>query len=131
MKIVTFGEVMMSAPSRFLQEIPEHLIDWRESGLPDPALERARPSLSREPAPLPRAPREKNTSWANRVDTVVRDNSELELLAGDRIRHDDFGEGTVNAVTGQGPKRVAEVAFDEAGKKRLLIKIAPITKVDA
>jgi DNA helicase-2/ATP-dependent DNA helicase PcrA len=34
-------------------------------------------------------------------------------------------------VTGQGPKRVAEVAFDEAGKKRLLIKIAPITKVDA
>ena len=60
---------------------------------------------------------------------MVRDNSDLELLAGDRIRHDDFGEGTVNAVTGQGAKRVAEVLFDDAGKKRLLIKIAPIAKV--
>lgn len=129
MSRATFGEVMMSAPSRFLREIPEHLIDWRESGLPDPALEKPHASLPGEPRALPRAPKQKNTSWANRIDTVVRDNSDLELLAGDRIRHDDFGEGTVNAVTGQGAKRVAEVLFDDAGKKRLLIKIAPIAKV--
>jgi DNA helicase-2/ATP-dependent DNA helicase PcrA len=34
-----------------------------------------------------------------------------------------------SAVTGQAPKAVAEVQFDTAGRKRLLIKIAPIEKL--
>ena len=33
------------------------------------------------------------------------------------------------AVTGIGPKKVAEVQFDTAGRKRLLIKLAPIEKL--
>jgi DNA helicase-2/ATP-dependent DNA helicase PcrA len=59
----------------------------------------------------------------------VRDNGDLTLVVGDRIVHDDFGEGSVKQVTGEGPKRVAEVSFDTRGTKRLLIKIAPITKL--
>jgi DNA helicase-2/ATP-dependent DNA helicase PcrA len=51
------------------------------------------------------------------------------VAPGDRISHDDFGEGSVVAVTGEGKKRIAEVQFDTAGRKRLLIKIAPITKL--
>ena len=31
-----------------------------------------------------------------------------ELAPGDRIRHDDFGDGRVNAVTGEGAKRIAQ-----------------------
>src|SRR5690606_35386809 len=27
----TFGDINVAMPSRFLQEIPEHLIDWRQS----------------------------------------------------------------------------------------------------
>ncbi|MEK6311225.1 MAG: ATP-dependent DNA helicase PcrA, partial [Curtobacterium sp.] len=69
------------------------------------------------------------TEWANRVSGQVRDNGDLELAAGDRIKHVDFGEGTVSAVTGQGAKRIAEIAFDSAGRKKLLIKIAPIEKL--
>ena len=60
---------------------------------------------------------------------AVRDNGDLTLAVGDRIRHADFGEGRVSAVTGEGSKRVAEVQFDTAGRKRLLIKIAPIEKL--
>ncbi len=126
----TFGEAMVCAPSRFLREIPEDLIDWRDSGLGERALSRPRASIDSTPRSLPRAPREKNTSWANRVDTVVRDNSELELATGDRISHDDFGAGTISAITGQGAKRVAEVHFDQVGRKRLLVKIAPISRLD-
>jgi DNA helicase-2/ATP-dependent DNA helicase PcrA len=48
---------------------------------------------------------------------------------GDRIRHADFGDGRVTAVTGVAPKAVAEVQFERAGRKRLLIKIAPIEKL--
>jgi DNA helicase-2/ATP-dependent DNA helicase PcrA len=32
-------------------------------------------------------------------------------------------------VTGIGAKRIAHVAFDSAGAKKLLIKIAPIEKI--
>lgn len=123
----TFGEAMICAPSRFLREIPEELMQWRDSGLGERALTSPRASLEREPRSLPRAPREKNTQWANRIDTVVRDNSDLDIAVGDRITHDDFGPGTISALTGQGPKRVAEVQFDQVGKKRLLVKIAPIS----
>ena len=69
------------------------------------------------------------TEWANKVTGTVRDNGDLTLAAGDRIRHVDFGDGRVAAVTGEGNKRVAEVHFDTAGRKRLLIKIAPIEKI--
>ena len=43
------------------------------------------------------------TEWANRVSGQVRDNGDMELAAGDRINHVDFGEGTVSAVTGRAP----------------------------
>ena len=67
--------------------------------------------------------------FANRIPAKVRDNGDMELAPGDRIRHDDFGEGRVDAVTGEGAKRVAHVRFDSAGAKKLLIKIAPIEKL--
>ena len=76
---------------------------------------------------LPPAPRQK-TEWTSAVTNKVRDNGDLTLAVGDRIRHADFGDGRVTAVTGVVPKAVAEVQFDTAGRKRLLIKIAPIEK---
>ena len=63
------------------------------------------------------------------MTNVVRDNGDLTLAAGDRIRHVDFGDGRVTAVTGIGPKSIAEVQFDTAGRKRLLIKLAPIERL--
>jgi DNA helicase-2/ATP-dependent DNA helicase PcrA len=130
MSRMTFGDIQASSPSRFLADIPEHLVSWRENrGLQAVTSggERGR-YVDREPRALPKGPKKK-TEWANRVDTVARDNSEMVLGEGDRIRHSDFGEGTVRSVVGEGPKRVAEVVFDHAGKKRLLVKIAPIEKV--
>ena len=76
---------------------------------------------------LPSAP--KKTQWDNRVTASVRDNGDLTLAPGDQIEHVDFGPGLVKSVTGEGAKKVAEVAFESRGTKRLLIKIAPITKL--
>ncbi|MFJ4044526.1 ATP-dependent helicase [Microbacterium sp. NPDC089987] len=148
-----FGEVSVAMPSRFLQEIPGELIDWRQSpgdvnsrgGMQSRALNARRSggfgggsgSLSLPkgaPKPLPKGGGLKPLSTAmdrfpNKVTGKVRDNGDLELAGGDRIRHDDFGEGRVEAVTGEGAKRIAHVRFDSAGQKKLLIKIAPITKL--
>ncbi|CDJ99764.1 ATP-dependent DNA helicase UvrD1 [Microbacterium sp. C448] len=145
-----FGEVTVAMPSRFLQEIPADLIDWRQS--PGDVNSRGRGSgralgggyggggftgggrsggatagnrygsdLVPTSTALDRFP--------NRVPARVRDNGDLELAGGDRIRHDDFGEGRVDAVTGEGARRVAHIRFDTVGAKKILIKIAPIEKI--
>lgn len=143
-----FGEVTVAMPSRFLQEIPAELLFWRQSpgdvnsrgGTQSRALNARRGSGSGfggsgkrygdDLVPLPRREPSPNLErFANRIPAKVRDNGDMELAPGDRIRHDDFGEGKVDAVTGEGAKRVAHVRFDSAGPKKLLIKIAPIEKL--
>ncbi|QPZ39209.1 ATP-dependent helicase [Paramicrobacterium chengjingii] len=131
-----YGETAVAMPSRYLQEIPAELIEWRQSpgsvnsrgGTQSRALNANRWSQTRgtDAAALPRAEKKE---WPNKVTNSVRDNGDLELAAGDRIRHTDFGEGRVQNVTGEGTKRVAHVQFDNAGAKKLLIKIAPIEKL--
>jgi DNA helicase-2/ATP-dependent DNA helicase PcrA len=129
----SFGDVSVSMPSRYLQEIPAELIDWRQSGGGGGGFRSGRRQLA---APMresygsvPPAPPRVKTEWTSAVTGLVRDNGDLTLAVGDRIRHTDFGDGSVTAVTGEGSKRVAEVQFDVAGRKRLLIKIAPIEKL--
>jgi DNA helicase-2/ATP-dependent DNA helicase PcrA len=153
-----FGEVSVAMPSRYLQEIPPELIDWRQSpgmatsrgGTQPRALNARRGGFGAEDSAalgsgygsssgpgataLARAARaeraaQPKTEWANLVTNVVRDNGDLTLAVGDRIRHIDFGDGRVIAVTGIGPKSIAEVQFETAGRKRLLIKLAPIEKL--
>ncbi|GAA1838239.1 UvrD-helicase domain-containing protein [Agromyces salentinus] len=139
-----FGEVAVAMPSRYLQEIPEDLVDWKQSpgmatsrGGTRPRALNARPGqggawgtrdrdLERFSVTASAKPK---AEWANRVTGTVRDNGDLTLEAGDRIRHVDFGEGRVSQVTGEGTKRIAHVSFDTAGQKKLLIKIAPIEKL--
>ncbi|WP_167138353.1 UvrD-helicase domain-containing protein [Diaminobutyricimonas sp. TR449] len=135
-----FGEVNVALPSRYLQEIPADLIDWKQSpgmansrgGTQSRALNARRPGFRDDRSfgqtALPPAPKKK-TEWANTVTGKVRDNGDLTLAIGDRIRHTDFGDGRVTNVTGIGPKSIAEVQFDQAGRKRLLIKVAPIEKL--
>ncbi|QKJ20181.1 ATP-dependent helicase [Microbacterium hominis] len=144
-----FGEVSVAMPSRFLQEIPAELVHWRQSpgdvnsrgGMQSRALNARRPGGSGgfggsgkrygdDLVPLARRePGAGMEKFANRIPAKVRDNGDMELAPGDRIRHDDFGEGRVDNVTGEGAKRVAHVRFDSAGLKKLLIKIAPIEKL--
>jgi DNA helicase-2/ATP-dependent DNA helicase PcrA len=127
----TFGDVNVASPSRYLQEIPAELIDWRDSpGMGTRSSTRSLGSARdgfRYSSSLPAG--KPKTEWANRVTATVRDNGDLTLTVGDRIRHVDFGDGTVSAITGMGPKSIAEVQFETAGRKRLLIKISPIEKL--
>ena len=139
----TFGDTAIATPSRFLQEIPATLINWRESqaatggsghilgsSVRSSGWQGSTGGSSRSPRmsdELPSAPNK--TQWDNRVTASVRDNGDLTLAPGDQIEHDDFGPGLVKSVTGEGAKKVAEVAFESRGTKRLLIKIAPITKL--
>lgn len=67
--------------------------------------------------------------FPNLISAGTRDNSALELAPGDRIRHEEYGEGVVAAITGEGSKRVAHVEFALVGARKLLVKLSPIEKL--
>ena len=53
----------------------------------------------------------------------------ISLSPGDTVQHASFGQGTVLSLEGTGDKTVAKVTFDGT-EKRLLLRYAPLTKVD-
>ena len=107
-------------PSRFLQEIPKELIEWRQHSLPTlptlPSFSGVNTSTIRKAGPAPKA-------------TGVRTPNTLVLVVGDRVSHDTFGLGTVLAVDGQGDRAQATINFGSAGEKRLLLRYAPVERL--
>ena len=49
--------------------------------------------------------------------------------AGDRVKHEIFGEGDVSSVTGYGPGTRVKVRFDRHGEKTLVLQYARLTKI--
>ncbi|HET7305504.1 MAG TPA: DNA helicase PcrA [Segeticoccus sp.] len=110
-----WGAPQYNPPSRFLDEIPDELIDWQRTESTG-----TRPSSTPAVARLAGRPGVK--SPGNRP--VV------SLDAGDRVTHDTFGLGTVVRVEGTGDKAMAHVDFGgDAGVKRLLLRYAPVEKL--
>jgi DNA helicase II / ATP-dependent DNA helicase PcrA len=107
-----WGSPQWNPPSRFLQEIPEELVDWQRE---------ESQTLTRPPAMQAVAARPGVRSPGNR--------EVVALAPGDRVTHDAFGLGTVVAVEGVGEKAVASVDFGADGVKRLLLRYAPVEKL--
>jgi DNA helicase-2/ATP-dependent DNA helicase PcrA len=130
MQRTTFGESESSVPSRFLAEIPDSLIDWRESGANrNLGSSGYTGSIARSAGYEVGERREKpRTEWKGAISSV-RDNGDMTLAVGDKIEHSDFGQGKVIDVSGEPPKQTAEVIFAGGAKKRLLVRVAPITKL--
>jgi DNA helicase II / ATP-dependent DNA helicase PcrA len=106
-----FGRPGYHAQSRFLTDIPAHLIDWRrdESAASQPASER----LARRPGVR-----------------VVGNRPVPALQPGDRVNHDSYGLGTVLSVEGRGDDPEAKIDFGgDYGIKHLLLRYAPIEKL--
>lgn len=54
-----------------------------------------------------------------------------ELRIGTRIRHDRFGEGTIQAIEGSGDNSKIAVEFVHVGRKQLLLKFAKFTIINS
>lgn len=108
-----WGAPNYNPPSRFLDEIPENLIDWNKS-----ASGFASPPITRKKFPSPPPPR-----------ATGKQSNSLQLAIGDRVSHDTFGLGTVISVSGEGEKAEATINFGSYGEKRLLLRYAPVDKL--
>ena len=50
----------------------------------------------------------------------------LQLSAGDQVNHKTFGDGMVISVTPMGGDALIEVAFEQVGTKKLMLKTAGV-----
>lgn len=112
------GQSGAQMASRFLAEIPESLVATRDirgnmrvaDRIPEPMWSKR---MASTPAPSPATP------------PVVG------FSAGDKVLHENFGEGVVVNSSGIGSDTQVTVAFAGHGVKRLMLSFAPLKKVDA
>jgi len=114
-----WGQTSYNPPSRFLDEVPDALIDWQRGeasvSAPPPALTRAADRLI-------------GTARGRSAGPGLRPIPNLEV--GDRVTHDAFGLGSVTATRGAGDSTQAEVDFGGGtGAKWLLLRYAPLEKL--
>jgi len=144
-----FGATSYNLPSRFLKEVPEELVtvvvpestagrfrraatDWSDAS---PAFGAGRGSLgTRTAASRPAANRpagggfDRSSTPAARLADQQRGALDLDLAPGEVVVHRQWGHGVVRALSGQGERAMAEVEFPGLGRKRLLLRYAPLTR---
>ena len=100
-----------SVPSRFLKDIPQHLIS----------------SLGADGRQEVSAVRQGTSAGVARRPPAAS----APLKAGERVRHSRFGEGIVVSCVPSGEDHEVTVAFKgDSGIKRLLLSFAPLEKVE-
>jgi ATP-dependent DNA helicase UvrD/PcrA len=125
-----WGQPSTNPASRFLDEIPAELLDWRRmeptrrSSGPSAATTWSRSGSDSAQARIA-AQGMRSTPFKGWQDTPA-----LKLEAGDRVNHDKYGLGTVVATDGAGPRATATIDFGSSGTIRLmLIGSVPLAKL--
>jgi DNA helicase II / ATP-dependent DNA helicase PcrA len=117
-----FGAPSTNPPSRFFDEVPPELLDWRRA-----APERSAPvgmigfgSRGRQGVDGfgTRGGSDRGT-W--RPGAAPSSAPTLSLEVGDRVSHDKYGLGTVVATEGSGIRANATIDFGSAGTVRLML----------
>jgi DNA helicase-2/ATP-dependent DNA helicase PcrA len=115
------GNSTVNNPSRFLKDIPANLIKNNGNGFGHNQYEE-------------RTIRNDTYSWERTVSVkanVATPAVELpDLKAGDRVKHSQFGEGTVVSCKPVNNDSELVVAFPSIGIKRLLLSFARLEKME-
>jgi len=109
-----WGQTAYNPASRFLDEIPDALVDWRR--LPQPAAAAAAQRI----APVGGTAGRRGAVGLRPIPSLV---------PGDRVTHTTFGLGTVTAVSGAAESARAAIDFGSEGVRELLLRYAPVEKL--
>ena len=155
-----FGSTSYNPTSRFLQEIPEELLEGYKEAFGEPDNNKSQMFKDskytwtygskdsgniktykiNEKEPV-MAASNKNTGFAfrtaesflNNLGKKASSNNKVDLSkyeAGVRVFHKKFGEGTINMVEPEGEDLKVDINFDKAGHKRLMAKFANLEVIE-
>ena len=119
-----YGNTQYNPPSRFLNEIPDDLIE-REGDV-DTGEDSRRYAYKSQaergyaPPSLRRTPMQ---------PTAVAQPAQHGLKVGDDVEHPTFGEGVIMEIRGHGEKAEATIRFRLVGTKHLSLSWAPLKKL--
>ncbi|MCU1538755.1 MAG: uvrD1, partial [Humibacillus sp.] len=134
-----WGAPSHNPASRFLDELPGDLVDWRRTEAAQatwnrPDLAASSPAYGGgggfgQPTAAGRRHFSAAAARADVESKSIRNRTVPSLEPGDRITHDSFGLGTVVALEGTGDKTIASIDFGTGPVKRLLLRVAPVQKL--
>ena len=130
-----FGRTAANLPSRFVQEIPADRVDaggrvrrpqrdafqdgcWSS----EERISQVRPAASPRTQSRPSGTRVPSSTY--RKPAPKPSQPMLSLRKGDMVRHSAFGTGMVLTIQPMGGDALIEVAFDNVGTKRMMLKAA-------
>jgi DNA helicase-2/ATP-dependent DNA helicase PcrA len=125
-----WGAPAHNPASRFLDELPVDLVDWRRTEAAQTSWNR--PVMSSLPNRNAGPVNRRFGTAAIRADSASKSKAKKEvpsLSPGDRVLHDSFGMGSVVSLDGMGDNAVASIDFGSEGVKRLLLRYAPVEKL--
>ncbi|MGP4060625.1 DNA helicase PcrA [Halobacillus sp. H74] len=121
-----YGRTNMNPISRFINEIPEDLVEGKEEKEDLPFFNK-KPERTPFGAKPQAAPKKRA---AKKPENSSTGGEKIGWQPGDKAKHKKWGEGTVVKVQGEGDGMELDIAFPApTGIKRLLARFAPITKV--
>ncbi len=146
-----FGQLVQNDPSRFIDEMPEEMLDkssagggarnqsssgWGSAydrmhggntrGWTEPKQKSSSPSTASKPSYLPVTP--PSTLNKNHIPSenfVAADPSQLE--AGMKIEHQKFGFGVIKEIEGSAHNPIALILFDKNGEKKIMLNYAKLS----
>jgi DNA helicase-2/ATP-dependent DNA helicase PcrA len=126
-----YGESEVREPSRFLHDVPQHLIKGQEARRParqqSLGLEAGRfRGQARASATSFSPPREAGQRPAGHPQPTA-----LRFRTGDQVQHQVFGKGVVIESKPVSGDEQVTVAFPGVGLKRLMASMAPMEKVES
>lgn len=127
-----YGTPSYNAASRFLDEIPPHLVDWRRLGSAISSWASTSATRNWQSRQSVGAEGPSFGSGNGRMPSLPQARASKpvpKLDAGDRVLHTTFGMGSVVATSGAGADATADVDFGSAGVKRFLLRHAPMEKL--
>lgn len=130
-----YGEIQTNSPSQFLKDLPAHAIENNDEEATTPGYfnafgrygTRKKVGSAGQGGQINQPPLVATDLHYTPVPIEEYPEHVVELLPGDQVMHQTFGQGTVITITGG----VAQVRFNNPryGEKKLALSIAPLTKI--
>lgn len=128
-----YGQTVFNPVSRFVEEIPEELLEKEDLTQRQPSEPAAPVERQRRRAPVHTdrlTVGQQQVSPAD-ADAIARRKSDMKQLnPGDRVAHTTFGEGVILSVRPMGGDILFEVMFDTAGTKKLMGTYARLKRLE-
>ena len=124
-----YGQRQNNPASRFIEEINPDLLEVIGTTQPKsdiPFINRTDRAFS---SPYSRHADQKTATPVTVQAAPTTGAGKTSWEAGDKVKHREWGTGTVVKVTGTGDDQELDIAFKDNGIKRLLAAFAPIVKV--